>query len=656
MDADMESNYSEEEEDEEDSEISDSELDDHEEKIYFMLKTGNHRVRNPDGSFRCPFCTGKKKQQYTYKDLLQHATGVGASNTHKRRGKEKAFHRAFARFLKTDLAPNAPPADAAAAAAAAGVDGEAGGEAGAGPSRPPPPPPELEQLPRARPEDVELFVWPWMGVLVNVGGDGGANLKDQLSNFNPSDAIALGEGTAIVRFNKDWGGFRDAMAFENHYRASRFGKKEWEQRDGDKVGFYGWISRDDDYNGEDIIAQYLKQNGDLKTVSDVAKAESKETGKIVAILASQIEIKNKCLQELETRYNVTALSMSRLEADKKKLHDAYNEEMRNLQRMARENARRIFEENEKLRLELDAKRKELNSRCKQLDKLEAENDGEKKQQLDDEKQKTAIENTSRELPSMVQKKADEDVLKLIEAQKREKEAAISKIIELERQLDQKQQLELEIEQLNGTLRVMKHLEGEDDEDIHEKMENLNGKLESEKLRLAKLSIDLINKERKSNDELQEARKELIMGLDDMLSGRTNIGIRRMGELDEKPFQNACKRKYQDEEAAIKAAELCSNWQEELKKPAWHPYKIIECDGETKEVVNEQDPKLKELWFEWGDDVYNAVKTALIELNEYNASGRYTVPELWNYKEGRKATTKEVIRYIFEQWKINKRKR
>nr|CAD1828688.1 unnamed protein product [Ananas comosus var. bracteatus] len=594
MDADMESNYSEEEEDEEDSEISDSELDDHEEKIYFMLKTGNHRVRNPDGSFRCPFCTGKKKQQYTYKDLLQHATGVGASNTHKRRGKEKAFHRAFARFLKTDLAPTLPRRRRRRRRRSRWRRRRRGR------SRPLPATsaaPELEQLPRARPEDVELFVWPWMGVLVNVGGDGGANLKDQLSNFNPSDAIALGEGTAIVRFNKDWGGFRDAMA-------------------------------DDDYNGEDIIAQYLKQNGDLKTVSDVAKAESKETGKIVAILASQIEIKNKCLQELETRYNVTALSMSRLEADKKKLHDAYNEEMRNLQRMARENARRIFEENEKLRLELDAKRKELNSRCKQLDKLEAENDGEKKQQLDDEKQKTAIENTSLELASMVQKKADEDVLKLIEAQKREKEAAISKILQLERQLDQKQQLELEIEQLNGTLRVMKHLEGEDDEDIHEKMENLNGKLESEKLRLAKLSIDLINKERKSNDELQEARKELIMGLDDMLN----------------------------EEAAIKAAELCSNWQEELKKPAWHPYKIIECDGETKEVVNEQDPKLKELWFEWGDDVYNAVKTALIELNEYNASGRYTVPELWNYKEGRKATMKEVVQYIFKQWKINKRKR
>ncbi|XP_072979178.1 factor of DNA methylation 1-like [Typha angustifolia] len=622
----------EEEEEEEDSEVSDSELDDYEEKSYFLLKTGNHRIKNPDGSFRCPYCTGKKKQDYKYKDLLQHATGVGASNT--RKGKEKAFHRAFARFLKTDLAE------------------------AAGPSQPPPPVPSE---PQARTSHQELFVWPWMGIIMNspeADGDGNADLVEQFKCFNPVDVVPLGEnGAAVLKFNKDWRGFKDAMAFENHYKANRLGKKEWNERagEGERLGVYGWIAREDDYSGEDMLGKYLRKNGDLRTVSDVAKDESKETGKIVAILTNQIEVKNKYLQDLEMRYNLTALSKSRLEEDKRKLHDAYNEEMRNLQRMARENARRIFEDNEKLRLELDAKRKELDLRSKQLEKLEAENDGEKKK-LDDEKQKTALENSSLELAAMVQKKADEDVLKLVEAQKREKEAAFEKILQLERQLDQKQQMELEIEQLNGTLRVMKHLEGEDDEDIHDKMENLSEKLEQEKERLEELYGDLVSKERKSNDELQEVRKELIMGLDGMLSGRTLIGIKRMGELDEKPFQNACKKRYSAEEAETKAAELCSSWQEELKKPSWHPYKILNYGGETKEIVDEDDPKLRSLWIELGDDVCNAVKTALLELNEYNPSGRYVVSELWNFKEGRKATVKEVLQYVIKQWKTNKRKR
>nr|XP_010910789.3 factor of DNA methylation 1 [Elaeis guineensis] len=620
---------------EEASEISDSELDEYEEDYYRVLKTGKQRVRNPDGTFRCPFCAGKKKQEYLYKDLLQHATGVGASNS--RRAKEKATHRAFARFLKTDLA------DAAGCSQFAPVEQE-------------------QQAPK--PSDDELFVWPWMGVLINVPAEeGGFKLGEKISDFNPIDVIPLGEGicqsergAAVVRFNKDWGGFKDAMDFENHFKASHRGKKDWNESVGDGSGmFYGWIARDDDYNSKDIVGHHLQKHGELRTISDVAKEESKETGKIVAILANQIEVKNKYLQDLEFRYNVTALSLNRIMEEKDKLHQAYNEEMRNMQRMARENAHRIFEENQKLRSELDMKRKELDLRCKELDKLEVQNDSEKRK-LDNEKQKTALENSSLELASIEQKKADEDVLRLVEDQKREKEAALAKILQLEKQLDQKQKLQLEIEQLKGTLRVMEHLKGEDDTDMEKKMEELTEKLEEEKNILESLNATLISKERKSNDELQEARKELIVGLDDLLNGRTLIGIKRMGELDEKPFHNACRKRYKADDADTKAAELCTSWQEELKQPSWHPYKIVHDDEGAREIIDEDDEKLKNLWIELGDDVCNAVKTALIEINEYNPSGRYVIPELWNFKEGRKATMKEVIQYIFKQWKNNKRKR
>lgn len=76
----------------------------------------------------------------------------------------------------------------------------------------------------------------------------------------------------------------------------------------------------------------------------------------------------------------------------------------------------------------------------------------------------------------------------------------------------------------------------------------------------------------------------------------------------------------------------------------------------QEVLDEEDEKLKKLKKEWGDEVYKAVADALLELNEYNPSGRYVVPELWNYKEGRKATIKEAISYTFKHMKALKRKK
>lgn len=74
------------------------------------------------------------------------------------------------------------------------------------------------------------------------------------------------------------------------------------------------------------------------------------------------------------------------------------------------------------------------------------------------------------------------------------------------------------------------------------------------------------------------------------------------------------------------------------------------------IINEDDDQLRQLKQEWGDEIHSAVTTALKELLEYNASGGYTVFELWNFKEQRKATLKEVISYIVDKIKPPKRKR
>ncbi|MCL7049382.1 hypothetical protein MKW94_028199, partial [Papaver nudicaule] len=62
------------------------------------------------------------------------------------------------------------------------------------------------------------------------------------------------------------------------------------------------------------------------------------------------------------------------------------------------------------------------------------------------------------------------------------------------------------------------------------------------------------------------------GLRDM-SGRALIGVKRIGELDPKPFHEAWKKKYGSD--SVQAALMCTAWEETLRDPDWHPYKIIE---------------------------------------------------------------------------------
>lgn len=55
----------------------------------------------------------------------------------------------------------------------------------------------------------------------------------------------------------------------------------------------------------------------------------------------------------------------------------------------------------------------------------------------------------------------------------------------------------------------------------------------------------------------------------------------MGELDGKPFMNVVKVKYGSADVE-KAIELVSLWEDHLRDPSWHPYKVVMV-GETHKV-------------------------------------------------------------------------
>ncbi|KFK23204.1 hypothetical protein AALP_AAs44791U000100, partial [Arabis alpina] len=104
------------------------------------------------------------------------------------------------------------------------------------------------------------------------------------------------------------------------------------------------------------------------------------------------------------------------------------------------------------------------------------------------------------------------VFRLVEEHKRQKEEALKKILQLETQLDTKQTLEMQIQELKGKLQVMKHLGDDDNDGVKLKIKEMNDELDDKKSELEELeqmNSVLMTKERQSNNEIQAARKRLI---------------------------------------------------------------------------------------------------------------------------------------------------
>ncbi|KAK8515734.1 hypothetical protein V6N13_139295 [Hibiscus sabdariffa] len=513
-----------------------------------------------------------------------------------------------------------------------------------------------------------MFVHPWMGIVANIPtmvqdgkhvAESGKKLKEDLSEkgFNPLKVQPLWNGKhghsgfAIVEFNKEWDGFNNAIMFEKSFELDHYGKKDYYSSRRRKDKLYAWVAREDDFYSEGLIGKYLRRKGDLKTVSSKEAEDQRKALKLVKTLTNTLETKNLRLKEMQNKYNEANSSRSTLMEQREDMIKAYNEESKKMQQNAHNHFKQIFLEHERIAQHFQDQQRQLEQREKELFQREAQNEAETK--------KIQHEKMMNERAALEQKKADETVLKLAEEHKKEKEKLHRQILDLEKQLDAKQTLELEIQRMKGALQVMQHMEGDGDAETNKKIKVIEEELkekEEELEGLEDLNQALIIKERKSNDELQGARKELITSFRDIFT-RSKIGVKKMGELELRPFQTAVKRKYSANEADEKSAELCSLWQEYLRDPSWHPFKIItDKEGNSKEILDEEDKKLIQVKAEFGDEVYGAVTVALKQMNEYNPSGRYIVPELWNFQEGRKATLTEGVQHLLIKWKQQRRRR
>uniref|UniRef100_A0A161Y1D7 Factor of DNA methylation 1-5/IDN2 domain-containing protein n=1 Tax=Daucus carota subsp. sativus TaxID=79200 RepID=A0A161Y1D7_DAUCS len=251
--------------------------------------------------------------------------------------------------------------------------------------------------------------------------------------------------------------------------------------------------------------------------------ELKQARRLVVSLAKEVDFKNQKLWELERKFNEASTALGRMVAEKDKLHESFAEEMRKMQFIEQKSEQLKYEseckikkiqsngvENEKLIQDLFYKQKELEQQKSELDKREAEFEVERKKFLA-EKEK---------LKSQVPLEGDYNMT-------------------------------FQIEDLMS--------------ELAEKTEELND--------MEVLNQTLIMKEHMSNDQLQEARKELLNVLPD-LTDSSVVGVKRMGEVNQKPFQDACLQKFSIEEAEMRAMELSSLWQIKVNNSNWHPFKQV----------------------------------------------------------------------------------
>ncbi|KAK1398579.1 Factor of DNA methylation 4 [Heracleum sosnowskyi] len=696
-------------------------------RYYKDLKDGRDRVKVSDQIFQCPYCCQYENKQYSYLQILKHASRVGESRTASSRS--RARHLGLERYLKRCLdktdqtwrsrteryeddndqklitLPSLPtefldnnivvarrtehyendngqkqttvlsvPTDYVDNKVVAHT--ESVNSSGRLLEHDQPSHTHKKGAEHMKFEAIEeRIVYPWMVVIANLPvvlmndgkfvGDSGRTLKDEwtVQGYKPTKVQPLWNykghtGFGIVEFNKNWTGLGNAMTFAKKFEMDSHGKRDWKnaREKGDKL--YGWIAKEEDYKGygkgDGKVAEYLKRNADLRTFSEIEREDKTKEATLVCTLTNSLDMKAKQCEEIQKNISTTEVSFLNVMRQKENLVKAYNEELEMRQKQQCKEIENIYYEHERMKLMLEGKREELWLYEKGLREREYLNGTERRRlyHLKEKKEKN-------EKAIIEQKKAEESMMKLADTHKKEKHQLYQRIIELQKKLDDKQRLELDIEQMRGALEVMRSISDGGDTEAKKKMESLEESLkekEEDLEGLEDLNQALIVKERRTNDELQDARKELISGLKDRPIVKASIGVKRMGDLDNKPIVSAAKKKYPAAEAGERAMEYSSLLEAKIRDSNWYPFKVITVGVDSKGVIDEEDDCIKVVKSEWGDEVYNAVVTALNEMNEYNQSGRYPVPELWNFKDGRRATLGESVEFILRLWKTNKRKR
>lgn len=333
-----------------------SESEELEYRYYKELKDGKVRIDGAGKYLRCPYCVDRRRTEYSFLELERHASRI-ARESRSASFKDKVRHQGLLKYLdrygqrkeaasrsvekipKDDL--GLEPGEIVTESLVLGASLKSGGkkiehdlqsqsQAAVGKSTPK--------------GDDDPIVFPWMAIIANIPvekrngkyvGDGGRKLKEEWTSqgYNPVKVHPLWDihghsGFAIVEFNKGWEGFRNAMAFEKAFEIDRHGKRDWYEGrcKGDKL--YGWLAREEEYVGRDLIGKHLQKYGDLRTVADIENSDKRKDTTLVCGLQNELKVKDKECEVITKNISRTDTLLKNVMAQSEVMQQSYNKGMK----------------------------------------------------------------------------------------------------------------------------------------------------------------------------------------------------------------------------------------------------------------------------------------------------------------------------------------
>ncbi|KAI3526201.1 hypothetical protein L1887_05445 [Cichorium endivia] len=343
------------------------------------------------------------------------------------------------------------------------------------------------------------------------------------------------------------------------------------------------------------------------------------------------------MDKMEITYNEKTKSLNSILSKYDKVFHAHTSDIKRANEKIMSDCEKFLQDYKESCLQIEARSKFLEHRDHELRK--------KEQKLLKEKKKLELKKRMRERLLSCKQLVNEcySSRKVAVGLKKELDMLHKRRTELEDQLKPESfaSLQSEIILLENALHV---IEDDDCIDLHKKLKSLQRELieKGEQLQDLKnwskaLSLTIDGK----NNELQDARQELIDGLKTYNPYSACIDIKTIGELNLMPFYAGC---HSTKKARKNATDFYLECRSLVQDRYWHPFTV---GLDKKEIINEEDDKIVWLKAKCSELQYQAVVRALNERNEYNPD---CMQELWLCKEDRKASLKEGIDYIMQEWK------